>query len=258
MHFKLSLAILLIPFLSQAVPQCALVTGVSRGIGYALAKNLLSRGISVVGVARAAEAQMQELLSHQQFAYLSADLSSPAGLAAFDNFIHTNTYSFDIVIHNAAIIDPACLEDADAESLEKVIAINLLAPMKLTRILTDCYRPRARIACMSSGAATYPIEQLGAYCISKAGLAMFVEMLRVEYAYRNIAVASIMPGIVDTDMQQMLREHAKGDIQAQFQALYDQGELSTPSECADYIAWLVCDVPFEYYKEKGVWNIDER
>ncbi len=261
MNFKRAviLGISIFLFTQAREPKCALITGVSRGIGHALAENLLRRGLFVVGVARQSpETCMKGLLAHPQFRYLSADLSSSAGLSALDHFIRENQYSFDIIIHNAATIEPAYLQEAQAEAVESLIGINLLAPIKLTHILAHSYRPYARIACISSGAATHPIVQLGAYCISKAGLLMFVRILREEFIDRDIGIVSIIPGVVDTHMQQVLREDLRGDIQAEFQALHDEKELISPSTCADYIAWLVCDVPFKSFKQKALWDIGEK
>lgn len=236
----------------------ALITGVSRGIGRAIAENLMHRGIIVVGIARAPESQIQELIQNERFIYFQTDLGTPKGLTNFDEFIHSNNFTFDIIIHNAAIIDHNYLADANIQNLEKVIAINLLAPMKLAHILSDTYRPYARIACISSGAAFYPIKQLGAYCISKAGLEMLVQVLRAEYEQHNIGIVSIIPGVVDTDMQCILRENTQAETQADFQALYDQNELISPTLSAAYIASLMCDISFRRYKRKALWDIDER
>jgi len=236
----------------------AFITGVSRGIGYALAENLLNRGIHVVGVARASAEQIPELITHPNFSYISGDLSRQEGLDAVDLFITSHNYAFDSIVHNAAIIDSAPLQDALPEDIERVIALNLLAPMKLTRILAPTYRAGTRILFISSGAATYPIEQLGAYCVSKAGLAMLARVLRAEYATRpDIAVASVMPGVVDTAMQYYLRENTQGAVQAEFQDLYHQNELISASYSASCIARLLCDVPFERYKKRAVWDIDD-
>jgi hypothetical protein len=59
-------------------------------------------------------------------------------------------------------------------------------------------------------------------------------------------------------MQCILRENTQAETQADFQALYDQNELISPTLSAAYIASLMCDISFRRYKRKALWDIDER
>jgi short-subunit dehydrogenase len=235
----------------------ALITGVSRGIGYALAQNLLDRGIEVVGVSRADKSCLKELLLNSKFTYLSADLTTNEGIFELQEFLRTNGYSFDYIVHNAAMMMPPCkMQDMNLRDMEQTIKLNLIVPMKLTRILSPFYRPKVRILNITSRAATTAVPEVGPYCISKAGLDMLTKILKKELLDRDIAISAVIPGEVDTEIQNILRTTNSFHLKEKFDENYNQGKLISPHMCADFLSWLLCEISFDEFNAKEIpWNI---
>lgn len=237
--------------------QVALVTGVSRGIGYALTQNLLNRGIQVIGIARSDVSAVQELVADPNFIYISADLATPEGIETVRTYIKTHQYSFDFIVHNAAIMmPPQTIETMDLETMEKVIQVNLLAPMKLSKIVITHCNINARILNINSCASIIPFPQVAPYCIAKAGLTMFTNVLRQELQNRSIAVASVIPGDVDTEMQRILRETREFNLAEKLYENYNTGQLIAPNICAQFLSWLLCDTSFDDFNNALTqWDI---
>lgn len=233
----------------------ALITGVSRGIGYALAQNLLDRGIEVVGVARADQSCLKELLQYANFTYLSADLTTNEGIFALQEFVYG--YSFDYIVHNAGMMMAPCkLQDMELDVMEQTIKLNLLAPMKFARILFPCCRNGARILHVTSRAAITPVSEVGPYCISKAGLDMLTNVLKKEFAGHGIAVSAVIPGEVDSEIQNILRSTNSFHLKEKFNQNFAQGKLISPSMCADFLSWLLCEISFNEFDTQEIpWNI---
>lgn len=151
---------------------------------------------------------------------------------------------------------PQTIDSMDLETLEKVIQVNLLAPMKLSKIALPLCKPNARILHINSCAATIPFSQVAPYCTAKAGLAMFAEVLRQELQTRSIAVASVNPGDVDTEMQRILRETPDFYLADKLHDQYTTGQLIAPAICAQFLSWLLCDTSFDdFNNEPAQWDI---
>lgn len=178
------------------------VTGASRGLGAALAQALRAReGVTLVTLARAD-------------ADVVADLGSEDGIhaacAGLERVIRGVACAKAVLVNNAGVVQPVGpLEACDPHELARNVAVNLTAPLLLTRAFLRATRAAAlrRVINISSGAARRPIEGWGAYCATKAGLDMATRVLADEARGRGerIEVASVAPGVVDTGMQAVVR-----------------------------------------------------
>lgn len=235
----------------------ALITGVSKGIGHALAKNLLDRGIHVLGISRSATSAIPDLLSYPNFSYISLDLTKDSDLLVLKKHITDNNYTIDFLVQNAAIMtEPCILEKTPLEDMEKALSLNLLVPMKMSNILSSFYCDNSRILIITSRVADEAIPQVGPYCISKAGLNMFTRILQKELSERNIGIADVIPGEVDTSMQEVLRNASDFSLKDDFFQNYKNEKLITPEVCAQFLSWLLCDIAFDDFKSKEEpWNI---
>ena len=255
-QFLMIAALLLSFFDAKAeIVQRAFITGVSRGIGLALAKNLLERGIEVVGISRAQKSTMQDLSKYPNFSYVSADLTSQEGFLAVQEFLKNQKLTFDFIINNAGMMMPPCnLEQMSFHDIENVININLLVPIKLSSLLLPYCNKGAKILNVTSRAATSPVAQVGPYCISKAGLNMFTEVLRKELFNKHIAVAAVIPGEVDTQIQDILRNTDGFNLSEKFYDNYINGKLITPAMCAQFLSWLLCETAADEFNSQ-LWEI---
>lgn len=207
-------------------PKRALITGVSRGIGFALAQNLLKRGIHVLGISRSENSEIKTLSTHPHCTYLPMDITKNESLSTLKKFIDSHHYTFDFVINNAAIMmEPKNIDTIDIDTIEQVIQANLIAPMKLSQSIIPYCNSNTKILNVTSRAATTAVPQLAPYCVSKAGLNMFSSILKKELQDRKIAVASVIPGEVDTEIQGILRNAPDFRLQQQFNENYDGKNL---------------------------------
>ncbi|MCX5497691.1 3-ketoacyl-ACP reductase [Kaistia dalseonensis] len=190
----------------------ALVTGARRGIGLAIAEALAAAGydIALTGTqhdaeAEAAVAKVTALGARALFsAFDLADL--PAHAAALDE-IERELGPIDLLVNNAGIGAPVRgdLLDLEPQNFDIVIGVNLRGTLFLTQAVTkrmlarQAVLPRAVVTVSSVSAALASPERTD-YCISKAGLAMFVQNLALRLAKTDIGVFEVRPGVIRTDM----------------------------------------------------------
>ena len=196
----------------------ALVTGARRGIGLAIAEALAAAGydIAMTGTRRddeaeAALARVAAAGGRVAFsAFDLADLSShePA-LAA----IEAELGPVDVLVNNAGIgaVVRGDLLDLLPENFDTVIDVNLRGTLFLTQAVVKRMLGRApvhprAVLTVSSVSAALASPERADYCISKAGLAMFVQNLALRLAGTDIGVYELRPGIIRTDMTAKVSE----------------------------------------------------
>ncbi|GAA0801766.1 SDR family NAD(P)-dependent oxidoreductase [Spirilliplanes yamanashiensis] len=201
------------------------ITGVSRGLGAALAAQLRARGDRVVGVGRSA-------------ADLTADLADPAQVPTAADLAPLLEDADEVaLVHNAAVVEPiGPVGTLGADALANAVAVNLTAPM----VLTDAFlaavpaeASRVTVVFVSSGAAHRVVEHWAAYSATKRAGEFFLEVLAAEAARRDprVTVASVNPGVMDTGMQAEVRS-SEFPARERYQRLHEAGELPDPAEVA--------------------------
>jgi len=217
------------------------ITGGSRGIGAALAQALASKNQAVLIIGRDQKALQTIAASSSYINLLCADVASSEGRDAIVTHLQ-NTPNIQGLVHNAGSIEPIqpmlSLSEHDWRAL---MSINLDAPFFLTQKL---YKKLlgGRVLHISSGAAHFPVAGWAPYCVSKAGLSMLTRCWQTECP--EIASASVMPGIVDTTMQAVIRksEHLEPEKQHFFQDLKNNNQLVSAKTVAAFLAWLLLDI----------------
>ncbi len=215
----------------------ALVTGASRGIGASIARTLHRDGATVVGldVAQAA-GDLHELMSELDGAAISLDITSkdaPHRIAAKLSALHGGV---DVVVHNAGITRDRRLVNMDADRFGSTIAVNLLAPQRITDHLlaNGILRPGGRVIGVSSIAGIAGNLGQTNYATSKAGVIGLVSALAEPAGERHVTVNAVAPGFIETTMTAgiplAIREAGR-----RMNSLR-QGGL--PVDVAETIAWL--------------------
>ena len=189
--------------------KAVLITGGSRGLGFALGKELAERGARVVLVARG-EAELAESVRTLRGAGLevygvAADLSDKHAIYPLVGQAAALVGPIDIVIHNASVLGPvplAHLVDTECEQLEHTLSVNLLAPFRLNRALAGSMLVRGGgvLVHISSDAAVEAYPTWGAYGVSKAALDHLSRSFAVELDGTGVQVFSVDPGEMDTRM----------------------------------------------------------
>jgi NADP-dependent 3-hydroxy acid dehydrogenase YdfG len=179
-----------------AVKRTILVTGVSSGIGRAVARMLLNQGHQVIGISRGCQQ-----LTHSQFISVEINL---ADLAALPNkFKQLTCYYPEIagIIFAAGYGKFGCLEEFSYTQIESLIAVNLTSQIFLTRAFLPQLKQkkRADLIYIGSEAALKGSRQGTIYCASKFALRGFTQALREECAKSHIKVGLINPGMVKSN-----------------------------------------------------------
>ncbi|UGT40662.1 SDR family oxidoreductase [Nocardia yamanashiensis] len=176
----------------------ALVTGASRGLGAAIARELAPTHRLLLGARTAAalEPILDELPDATGFPVELTDY--PAVAAAVEPFDR-----LDVLVHNAGIADLGTLADSSVAQWRNTLEANLIAVSELTRVLLPALRAaRGHVVLINSGAGLRANPGWGVYAASKFGLRAFGDALRLEEP--ELRVTSIHPGRIDTDMQRAI------------------------------------------------------
>lgn len=230
-----------------------IITGGGSGIGKALAISLAQREQSVLIVGRREELLIDTAKSSPLISFLCADVSTEEGRELVREYCNNLPY-IDALINNAGSVEPIIsIHDIKVEQWHQTLSTNLDAALFLPQKLRDKLI-NGRVLNIGSGAAYFPIKGWVAYCVSKAALSMLTQCYQLES--KTIAFASVMPGIVDTDMQ-VLARNAKSMEEDQinfYQKLKDDNRLISTETVSHFLTWLLMDIDRDTFKSKE-WDI---
>jgi NAD(P)-dependent dehydrogenase (short-subunit alcohol dehydrogenase family) len=181
----------------------ALVTGAGRGIGRAIALQLAREGARLTLVARnkgELEAVAAEVRAAGGAAVVhAADVRDTGAPEAIVKTAVTEWGGLQILVNNAGVGSHTPLAETSDEQWNRILDTNLTAVFRLTRAaLPQLTRQGGHIFMISSLAGTNPIENMSAYCASKAGLDHLARCLMLEVRHQGVKVTTICPGSVDT------------------------------------------------------------
>jgi len=182
------------------------VTGASRGLGAALAREFGARGHRVFLVARdaveLARVAAQIVHSHgpEAATWHAHDLRDVDGIEALARVAEDAMGGVDVLVNNAAIGAYRPFLDNSPQDLHDLLALNLEAPMRLTRALLPGMLARGggHIVNIASDLARRPLAQMAPYVASKHGLLGFGASLHRELRGRGVRVTTVMPGVIDS------------------------------------------------------------
>ena len=221
----------------------AIVTGGGTGLGRAVVHALAREGVTVMAVGRR-QGKLDEsrAFDPERIHALSADVSTAEGREAVRSALPGEA-RLRYLVHNAGVLQPVGpLADVVLQDWRHAMAVNVEAPLFLTQTLLERLAG-GRVLHISSGAAHHGYAGWGAYCSSKAALFMIYQILREELRGRHVRVGSLRPGVVDTPMQELIREQSEERFPAvkRFLELKESGQLQSPSEVADFIRWVLME-----------------
>lgn len=223
----------------EAKPLPVFLTGASRGIGAAAAREFARRGHPVALIARSAAA-MAELAREIEkggghAAALACDVADEKAVARAIDAAAAALGGLGIVINNAGTIDPlGPIAEVDMAVWAQAIAINLTGPIYVMHHAIPRLPKGGVIINVTSGAAEHAQYGRSAYCASKAGLMIASRICAVEEGERRgIRVIGFSPGLVDTAMNAHNRAHRMGNA-----GNIDVAELRPPEETARILYWL--------------------
>ncbi|MFP4212784.1 MAG: 3-oxoacyl-[acyl-carrier-protein] reductase [Desulfohalobiaceae bacterium] len=226
------------------LPQTALVTGGSRGIGKAICRKLAEAGwqvyftyVSQKGQAEQVAQEIQEA-GGQARAFALDIQDQQAVVEFFREHIQKKVY-LDVLVNNAGSTRDGLLARMKPEDWEDVLRINLFGPFfclqQAARVMLR--QKKGRIINISSVVAQSGNPGQSNYCAAKAGLLGLTKAAALELASRNITVNAVAPGFISTEMTRELGQ----EMQEQYQQRIPLGRLGQPQDVAHTVAWLASE-----------------
>ena len=219
--------------------QVALVTGASRGIGRAIALELASRGLKVIGTATSdagAQAISDALAAHPGSRGVRLDVNDAAGVEAAIDAIVKEHGALHVLVNNAGITRDTLSMRMKDDDWDAVVDTNLKAVFRMSRaVIRPMMKQRyGRIVNITSvvGASGNPGQ--ANYAAAKAGVAGMSRSLARELGSRGITVNCVAPGFIDTDMTKALSEQQTAALLAQIPL----GRLGQAADIAHAVAFL--------------------
>jgi NAD(P)-dependent dehydrogenase (short-subunit alcohol dehydrogenase family) len=225
--------------MSSTSPIRAIVTGHTRGLGAALAEQLIARNVTVLGLSRSRHATLKTRFP-AQLEEIELELADTARVAqwiatdALRSFV--SGAQTVLLINNAGMVQPiGPIEGQDAAAIASAVSLNVATPLMLASALAAAAVDASdrRIVHISSGAARNAYPGWSIYCATKAALDHHARAVTLD-ANRALRICSLAPGVIDTDMQAEIRGSGEDQfpMRTRFEDLKRNGQLSTPEQCA--------------------------
>lgn len=226
--------------------QKVIISGHSSGLGKALAIYYAGKGAAVLGIARKTLLGLPENIQQ-----ISLDLSDMAALQNFCEQTVLAEFTADasevILINNAGTVLPNALAGRqDSGQIVSAVGLNITAPLVLSNMLMQLIDGcTLKIIHISSGAGRKPYPGWSVYGATKAALDHHALCVAAE-GHHNVRIASIAPGVVDTDMQAQIRatDESSFPMRSYFESLKTEGSLAGPRQTAERIAAMIEDKDF--------------
>lgn len=222
----------------------ALVTGSSRGIGRAIALELGREGYSVcvnyIQHRQAAEAVAAELraIGCEAMA-IQADVADGRAVAAMVREAERRLGNISLLVNNAGIAGQAQFQDISDEMWDRYLAVNLGGARNTIRAVLP-HMLSEKSGCIINISSIWGLRGAScevAYACTKAGLIALTRSLAAELGPSNIRVNCVAPGVIDTDMVQVLGQSTLQDLAEQTPL----GRLGTPQDIAHAVAFFASD-----------------
>jgi NAD(P)-dependent dehydrogenase (short-subunit alcohol dehydrogenase family) len=197
--------------------RAAIVTGANRGIGLAIAEALATSGFDILAadlaLAPSVELQTGVERNNARLAYQPFDLADLSAHAAVIDAAHNEFGTVDCLVNNAGMASPVRgdLLDLQPEHFDRVLSVNLRGTVFFSQavaraMLAAPAKPGRSIITITSVSAEFASPERPDYCVSKAGLSMWVKNLALRLAGDGIGVFEVRPGIIRTDMTAAVTE----------------------------------------------------
>ena len=220
----------------------SILTGASRGLGLALAAQLLTRGHRVLTMAR--RAPELAVPPGAEWLHWAVDLADAKPVAQRLGEWLAQQKSAEIasvtLINNAGVVSRlAPLSDVASDDLVNALRVGLEAPTLLTAAFlraTAGWKTPRKVVLVSSGLGRRAMAGSGSYCAAKAGLDHLARAVALEESAKpnGARIVALAPGVIDTDMQVQLRasDAALFPDRARFVDMKESGQLDSPAAAA--------------------------
>lgn len=212
------------------------ITGASRGLGLGMARRWRDLGARLGLCARSPVP-----LEGPGVVRDTVDVTDRPAVERFARRVADELGPIDLWVSNAGVLDPVGpLVAVDPDAVDRHVHVNLLGAVWSARAYLGHLRGaghRGVLVTISSGAAHTPYAGWSVYCATKAAVDQLSRVLALEEADR-CRVLAVAPGVVDTDMQELIRSTSPDRFPAveRFRQLKEAGRFNSPAHVADWIA----------------------
>jgi NAD(P)-dependent dehydrogenase (short-subunit alcohol dehydrogenase family) len=219
----------------------ALVTGASRGMGRASALALAAAGAQVLvhygRGAKEADGVVAEIRKAGGRAdAIAADLAAPDGPHKLAKLVRDVVGDrLDILVANAGVSKAATIEETTVEDFDRLFAVNVRAPYFLVQQLLPLLREGSSVILVSSLGARAAVGTLSAYAATKGAIDTLVKYFAAALGPRGIRVNAVAPGVIDTDMSNLVKTDEGRSSVLGMQALKRIGQ---PDDVGSVVAFL--------------------
>ncbi|KHE68599.1 (S)-benzoin forming benzil reductase [Halobacillus sp. BBL2006] len=231
--------------------QYAIVTGSSRGLGEAIAEQMIEKNVNIIAVSRSENEKLKKKAEERKVDYfhVSCDLSDSSqldeGLDRIMDIAFNEDTHYVYLVNNAGVIEPIdTIGNLDADAVQKHIQVNLTAPVLIiNRLIKEANQKEIRtfVINITSGAAERSVHGWSTYSTTKAAINRFTETLALEQEGNGHKVLAYSPGVIDTDMQGEIRSSSAEQFAEvdKFKQLKEEGKLRSPEEVAAVLMDLI-------------------
>ncbi len=237
-----------------------LVTGSTRGIGFATVAEFLARGARVAVNGRSpasVDSALERLAAGERAVAAPGDIGRVLGCEAAVQVALDAFDGLDLLVNCAGVGVSASIEESDEAMFERTIAVNLKGTYFCIRAALPALRASAgAVINVASDAGLIGERNLSVYCASKGGVVNLTRALALELA-PDVRVNCVCPGYVDTDMVRRDGIERAADPRAAERAIIEHAPLkriATPREIARTIAFLAS--PDARFATGAIWQVD--
>lgn len=223
----------------------AFITGCNRGLGYAVMKKFASEGANIWAHARSYNYEFEQSISemskmyHVRIAPVYFDIMNREDMKLAIMEIMRSKENIDILVNNAGVAHGGLFQMTSIDGIRDVFEINLFATLELTQLVAKLMT-RKKVGSIINIASISGLDlDAGncAYGVSKAALIAATKTLAAEFTPQGIRVNAIAPGLLDTDMADLMEKKAYENMVAR--SLMNR--LGRPEEVANIVAFLASD-----------------
>lgn len=231
--------------MSNLTGKVAIVTGVSKGIGAAIAKTLAARGAALVvnyaSSKAGAEAVVKSIIAADGKAIaVQGDVSKVAEAKAVVDAAIAAYGRLDILVNNSGVYEFGPLESVTEPQFHKMFDVNVLGLLLVTQAAAPHLREGGSIINIGSGVTAITPPQTAVYTASKGAVDAITGVLANELGPRKIRVNTVSPSLTETE-----GTHSAGMLASEFEAgIVTQtplGRLGQPQDIADVVAFVASD-----------------
>lgn len=223
----------------------AFITGCNRGLGHAVLKKFASEGANIWAHARSYNSEFEQSISdmiqkyHVRITPVYFDLMNREDMKSAIMEIMRSKENIDILVNNAGVAHGGLFQMTSIDRIRDVFEINFFATLELTQLVAKLMT-RKKIGSIVNIASISGLElDAGncAYGVSKAALIAATKTLAAEFTPQGVRVNAIAPGLLDTDMADLMEKKAYENMVGR--SLMNR--LGRPEEVANIVAFLASD-----------------